>query len=152
MLLSMTLTPVREDQPRYAVTVSYERRPERTPKRAQSLTNATDFVVAVRRVREWVQDTKGKWHWLVTRVSELRRVPGLRAHGEPIREWPRKMDREAERSEAQRRQAVMASRARAHVNPVLGATEPDWDAALKLRLDAEARERANHESAQKVAA
>lgn len=133
----MTLVPVREDRPRYAVLVTYERRPEATPRKAQGLENATDFVIAVRRTWEWLQDAKGKWRWQCTRVTELRRVPGLK-----FREWPRKLDREYERPEAMRRTAIRAARLAAHVDPVKGVAEPDWDAVLQLRLEAEARERA----------
>lgn len=137
MTYKMTLTPMREDRPRYAVTVSYERRSEATPARVAAAAAAVDFVIAVRREYEWVQDPNGKWRWMCVRVTELRRPPGLKG-----REWPRKIDRPYEEPEWVRRARVRAMRKAIHVDPALGAQEPDWDAALQLRLDAEARARA----------
>lgn len=132
MLLKLTLAPNREDRPRYAVLVSYETAP---------MEDYGARLRAVERTWEWVQDPNGKWRWLNTRTRVLRRVPGLRG-----REWPRKLEPWVQ-PEVQRRRDVMALRALVHVDPERAAREPDWDAALQLRLDAEARSRAEGKAA-----
>lgn len=127
-MLTMTLVPVREDRPRYAVLVSYEPAPmEEFGARLQ----------AVRREWAYLQDPRGKWRWTCVRVTVLRRVPGLRG-----REWPRKIDRPFDRTEEQRREAVRAVRRAVHLDPAKGQADPDWDLALQMRLDAESREAA----------
>lgn len=126
-MLQMTLTPMREDRARYAVLVSYEPGP---------MADYGASLVAVRREWQWVQDPNGKWRWQCVRVTQLRRVPGLRG-----REWPRKMDRAYDRPEAMRREAILDLRERIHLDPEKAFAEPDWDRALQLRLDAEARSR-----------
>lgn len=124
-MLQMTLTPVREDRARYAVLVSYEPGP---------MADYGAAMVAIRREWQWVQDPNGKWRWQVVRVSQLRRVPGLRG-----REWPRKIDRPYERPEEMRRLAIREMRRLVHVDPAKGNAEPDWDRALQLRDEALAR-------------
>lgn len=134
MLLKLTLVPMREDRSRYSALVSYEvARPEAIPPRAAAMIGRNpaatgDFLVGVHRVREWQGERFG-----VTRVSQLRRVPGRLT-----REWPRKLDREPPESEELRRARIMAVRARVHVDPAIAAAEPDWNRALQLRLEAEA--------------
>lgn len=124
-MLKLTLTPVREDRARYAVLVSYEPGP---------MADYGASMVAIRREWQWVQDPNGKWRWMCVRVSQLRRVPGLKG-----REWPRKIDRPYDRPDVWRRAAIRDVRRHIHIDPSKAAAEPDWDRALQLRLDAEAR-------------
>lgn len=141
MLLKLTLSPQREDRARYVALVSYERVPsERVPNHAVGAIGRNpaatgDYVAGVWKLWDFFN---GKLH--NTAVRQLRRIPGIRPQG--IREWPRKLDREAPEPESLRRARVMAARRVAHVDPAIAAVEPDWNAALQLRLDAEARARA----------
>lgn len=116
-MLQLTLTPVREDRPRYVVLVSYEKAAGRWPLRT--------CVIPVRRTWEWLEVRPGKWVLVCTRVTELRRIAG-NAH----REWPRKLEPAVE-SEDLRRARIRALRQRVHVDPAKGALEPDWDRAAE---------------------
>lgn len=131
MVLKLTLVPVREDRERYSSLVSYElANPAELSRRVQSAIGANpaatgDFVIAVRRTREWLVDPKGKSRFQVVRVTELGRIPGRLG-----REWPRKIDQAAPEPEALRRDRVRAMRKAIHVDPAKGAQEPVWwDAA-----------------------
>lgn len=122
-MLTMTLTPCREDQPRYAVLVSYEPGP---------MADYGATLQAVRREWNWIQMPNGKWAWRLTRITVLPRVPGLRG-----REWRR--EKPAQMTEAKRREAVMELRRAVHVDQDVAAQEPDWDRALALKIAGEQR-------------
>lgn len=140
MLLKLTLVENREDRERYSSLVSYEvAEPSTLPPRVQVRIGANpaatgDFLIAVQRIRQYLVDPNGKRRYLVTRVSELRRVPGSRG-----REWPRKIDQEAPEPEALRRDRVRAMRKAIHVDHAVGAEEPDWERALALAEAAKSR-------------
>lgn len=120
-MYKLFLTPNREDRERFAVLVSYEVGPMQ------------DFgatLVPVRREWRWLRVDDG-WKWTCVRVTQLRRVPGLRT-----REWVRHIDREAPETEDLRRERIL--QVRETTNLTSPYAMPDWDAALALR------EKANH--------
>lgn len=114
----------------FATTIVYERRPAATPTAALNNPAAVDYVVAVRRTRQFLRDQRGARRFVVTAVTELRRPPGLRERARKSEwheaGWVRHIDGPAPEPEWLRRDRIRALRRACHVDPVKGAAEPKW--------------------------